>query len=143
MTHAINIPIHFGCNPTREETQWPAFDQNQEYCGHTHRIAAWAVSPGVHAELGVSDYTDLYLTSEGHWATTLEIAEHLLVNKPTPKSFTCKGATLNLFVPAQWAEENGNPNPNGYYRVFKTASGYWDADEKEDIPLLVGASNEF
>ena len=126
MTYAT--PNHFSCNHTPHETQWPAFDSNGNYCGHINRIAAWAVPAGIHNQLGLPSYVDLYLTSEGHWAPTLEIAEHLLASTPSPRSFTVKGSTISLFVPPQWAEDNGNPNAYEDYRVFRTAAGGWDAE---------------
>jgi hypothetical protein len=139
---ASNIPNHNGCNlSTKEETQWPAFDQNNEYCGEIHRIAAWAVPARVHKSLGLPDNLDLYLTSNGHWVPTREIAEHF-INMPPAQSLIVKGATLSFFVPPQWAEENGNPSTHDDYRVFRTAAGGWDAEEA-CARQLVGAGNEF
>jgi hypothetical protein len=49
-----------------------------------------------------------------------------------------KGALLALFIPAEWASDNGNPNTYSNYRVFfNTKGGYWDAEEIES-PVLVG-----
>jgi hypothetical protein len=129
MTYTINTPNHFGCNMTKEVSDFPVFDQNQEYCGQIHRIAAWQVPQSVYQQLGLPDNLDLYITSEGHWAPTIEIAEHVLVNTPRARSFKVKGATLSFFVPAQWAEDNGNPSTHDDYRVFRTAAGGWDAEE--------------
>ena len=130
MTYAT--PNHNGCTIAPHETQWPAFDHNGNYCGEIHRIAAWAVPAGIHNQLGLpsyADHVDLYLTSEGHWAPTLEIAEHLLASTPSPQSFTVKGSTLSIFVLPQWTEDNGNPNRDEDYRVFRTAAGgCWDAE---------------
>jgi hypothetical protein len=144
MTHAINIPNNLSCNIATYETQWPVFTQSNppEYCGEIHRIAAWQVPPSVHKEFGLPDRTDMYLTDSGHWAPTLEIAEHCLVNTPRARSFKVKGATLGFFVPPQWAEENGNPSTHDDYRVFRTAAGGWDAEEFW-ARQLVGAGNEF
>jgi hypothetical protein len=126
---ASNIPNHNGCNlSTREETQWPAF-KDQEYCGEIRIIRAWQVPARVHKSLGLPDRTDLYLTSEGHWAPTREIAEHLVANTPPAQLLIVKGATLSFFVPPQWAEDNGNPSTYDDYRVFRTAAGGWDAEE--------------
>jgi hypothetical protein len=144
MTYAINTPNHFGCNMTKEVCDFPVFTQSNppEYCGEIHRIDAWQVPLSVHKEFGLPDRTDLYITSEGHWAPTLENAEHRLVNTPAAQSFICKGATLSFFVPSQWAEENGNPNAHDDYRVFRTAAGGWDAEGIRER-RLVGAGNEF
>jgi hypothetical protein len=142
MTCTINTADYNSCNPTKEVNDFPVFNQNQEYCGHIHRIAAWQVPQSVHKEFGLPDRTDLYLTNEGHWAPTLEIAEHRLFNTPPAQSFKVKGATLGFFLPPQWAEENGNPNAYDDYRVFRTAAGGWDAEEFW-ARQLVGAGNEF
>jgi hypothetical protein len=139
---ASNTPNHNGCTIDRPVTQWPAFDQNNEYCGEIRIIRAWQVPASVHKSLGLPDRTDLYLTSEGHWAPTLEIAEHLLANTPPAQLLIVKGATLSFFVPPQWAEDNGNPSTHDDYRVFRTAAGGWDAEEAW-ARQLVGAGNEF
>jgi hypothetical protein len=126
---ASNIPNHNGCNfSTREETKWPAFDQNNEYCGEIRMIRAWQVPASVHKSLGLRGNLDLYVTSEGHWASTREIAEHLLANTPPAQSLIVKGATLSFFVPPQWAEGNGgSTKAYGDCQVFRTATGGWDA----------------
>jgi hypothetical protein len=144
MTHAINIPNNLSCNTAPHETQWPVFTQSNppEYCGEIHVIRAWQVPQSVHQRLGLPGNIDLYITSEGHWAPTLEIAEHLLVNTPPAQSFTCKGATLSLFLCPQWAEDNGNPNAYDDYRVFLTVAGVWDAEEVW-ARAMVGAGQEF
>jgi hypothetical protein len=129
MTHAINIPNNLSCNIAAYETQWPVFTQSNppEYCGHIHRIAAWVVPTSVHQQLGLPDNLDLYLTDKGHWAPTLEIAEHFIITD-CPLEFICKGSTLSFFVPAQWAEGNGgSTKAYGDCRVFRTADGSWDA----------------
>jgi hypothetical protein len=127
MTYTINTPNHFGCNMTKEVSDFPVFNQNQEYCGHIHRIAAWQVPQSVHQQLGLPDNLDLYLTDKGHWAPTLEIAEHFITTD-CPLEFICKGATLGFFVPPQWAEANGgSTKAYGDCRVFRTADGSWDA----------------
>jgi hypothetical protein len=130
MTYTINTADYNGCNPTKEVNDFPVFTQSNppEYCGYIHRIAAWQVPQSVHQQLGLRDNLDLYITSKGHWAPTLENAEHGLVNTPPAQSFICKGATLSFFVPPQWAEDNGNPNAHDDYRVFRTAAGGWDAE---------------
>ena len=129
MTYTPSIPDHNGCTIAPHENQWPAFDSNNEYCGNINRIAAWQVPEAAYKPLNLPNHLDLYLTSEGHWAPTLEIAEHLLASTPSPQSFTVKGSTISLFVPPQWAEENGNPNRDEDYRVFRTAAGgCWDAE---------------
>jgi hypothetical protein len=139
MTYAI--ADHHGSNLTREETEWPAFDDRQEYCGQIYLIRAWAVPSGIHEELGLPSHIDLYLTSKGQWAPALEIAEHLLCTQ-SPLEFVVKGASLGLFVPAGWAEDNGSPNTYSDYRVYQRSPGFWDAEEIEE-PVLVGAYEEF
>jgi hypothetical protein len=64
MTYAT--PNHFGCNATKEVSDWLAFNQSNEYCGHSHIIAALLVPMIVHQQLGLPDNPDLYLTDSGH-----------------------------------------------------------------------------
>ncbi len=128
---------HHCAHLTREETQWAVFDKHQEFRGHVFLIAAWAVPDGIHAGFNLPSHIDLYITTDGQWAPTLEHAEHLLTTKPAPTEFIIKGALLALFVPAAWASDNGNPNTYSDYRVFCDSAGYWNADEIEQ-PVLVG-----
>jgi hypothetical protein len=142
MTQTLNIANHNGCNfSTTEETEWPAFDNNQEYCGQIYLTRAWAVPSGIHEELGLRNHVDLYLTSVGQWAPALEIAEHLLCTQ-SPLEFRVKGASLGLFISGEWAEDNGSPNVYSDYQVFKHSAGYWDAELIEP-PVVVGAYEEF
>jgi hypothetical protein len=141
MTYTINIADHHGSNLTREETEWPAFNDRQEYCGHIHLIRAWAVPAGIHEQLGLASHIDLYLTSKGQWAPALEIAEHLLCTQ-SPLEFVVKGASLGLFISGEWAEDNGSPNTYSDYRVYQRSPGFWDAEEIEE-PVLVGVYEEF
>jgi hypothetical protein len=128
---------HHCANLTREETQWAVFDKHQEYRGHVFRIAAWAIPSSIHTGFSLPNHIDLYITSDGQWAQTLELAEHLLTTEPAPCEFVVKGALLALFIPAEWAIDNGNPNTYSDYRVFLEPAGYWNAEEIEP-PVLVG-----
>jgi hypothetical protein len=131
------IANHHCANLTREETQWSVFDQNQEYCGHVFCIASWAIPKGIHEGFSLPTHIDLYITSDGQWAPTLELAEHLLTTESAPTEFSVKGALLALFIPGEWAIDNGSPNTYSDYRVFYTPAGYWDAVEIEP-PVLIG-----
>jgi hypothetical protein len=143
MTQTLNIANHNGCNfSTTEETEWPAFDDRQEYCGQIHLIRTWAIPTGIHDELGLPSHIDLYLTSKGQWAATLEHAEHYLSRTEPPTEFKVKGASLGLFICGQWAEDNGSPNVYSDYQVFKHSAGYWDAELIEP-PVVVGAYEYF
>jgi hypothetical protein len=133
---------HHCAHLTREETQWAVFDQNQEYSGHIFRIAAWAIPDGIHAGFSLPNHLDLYITSDGQWAQTFEIAEHLLTTSPKPTEFVVKGALLALFIPGEWAIDNGNPNTYSDYRVFYTPAGYWDAEEIEP-PVVIGTLPDY
>jgi hypothetical protein len=135
------IADHHGSHLTREETEWPAFDDRQEYCGQIHLIRTWAIPTGIHEELGLPSHIDLYLTSKGQWAPALEIAEHLLCTQ-SPLEFRVKGASLSLFVPGGWAEDNGSPNTYSDYRVYQRSPGFWAAEEIDE-PVLVGSFEEF
>ena len=132
------IANHHGSHLTTEETQWPVLNDQQEYCGQIYLTAAWAVPQGIHEQLGLSNHIDLFITSVGHWATTLEHAEHYLVRTEAPTEFIVKGASLSLFVPSEWAEDNGIPNIYRDYRVFKRSADCWGAEEIER-PLLIEA----
>jgi hypothetical protein len=132
-----SIANHHCAHLTREETQWAVFDQNQEYRGHVFCIAAWAIPSGIHAQFNLPNHIDLYITSEGQWAQTLEIAEHLLTTESAPAEFVVKGALLALFIPGEWAIDHGDPNPYSDYQIFRNAAGYWNALEIEH-PVLVG-----
>jgi hypothetical protein len=131
------IANHHGSHFQTEETQWAVFDEEQEYRGHVFRIASWAIPGGIHEEFSLPNHIDLYITSDGQWAPTLEIAEHLLTTESAPDEFVVKGALLALFIPGEWAIDNGSPNTYSDYRVFYTSAGYWDAEEIEP-PVLVG-----
>jgi hypothetical protein len=144
MSQTLNIPDHHGSTLTREETEWPAFNDRQEYCGQIYLIAAWAVPKVIYEELELPSHIDLYITSKGHWASTPEHAEHYLSTTETPTEFLMRGATLCLFVPGEWAADNGSPNTYSDYRVYQRSPGFWDAEEVEEAPLvLVGAANYF
>jgi hypothetical protein len=134
------VADHHGCNLTREQTNWPVFDDHQEYRGRITFIQSTAIPRKVYEQLKLGDRTDigLFLTPAGQWATTLEHAEHLLVNTEPPTEFLSKGATLGYFLPGEWAEENGTPNTYVDYRVFKLPSGRWDAEEIEPAPVMGG-----
>jgi hypothetical protein len=81
------------------------------------------------------------MTNAGQWAPTFEIAEHYLANTEPPTEFKVKGASLSLFVPGEWADDNGSPNTYSDYRVYQRSPGFWEAEEIEDAPLeLVGAA---
>ncbi len=131
------IPNHHGSHFEIEETQWAVFDKEQEFCGHVFQIAAWAVPDGIHAGFNLPSHIDLYISSDGQWAQTLELAEHLLTTEPAPCEFVVKGALLALFIPSEWASDNGNPNTYSDYRVFLTTAGNWDAEEIEPPVAIV------
>jgi hypothetical protein len=131
MTYALNIPDHRGSTLTQEETEWPAFDDRQEYCGQIHLIRNWAVPAGIHEELGLRNHVDLYLTSVGQWAPALETAEHLLCTQ-SPLEFRVKGASLGLFFPTEWVKDNHIKTYKDY-RVFRNSFGNWDAEKLESL----------
>jgi hypothetical protein len=140
MTQTINIPNHHGCTLTREQSQWQIFDEARKDWVWINRIAGWAVPSAVRERLGLANRKDIdiYLTSAGQWATTLEHAEHYLLRTEPPTEFLSTGATLGYFFPDKWFEENGTPNTYGEYRVFKLPSGRWDAEEIEPAPVMGG-----
>jgi hypothetical protein len=138
MTYAI--ANHYGSSFETEQTHWLAFDTNNKCIGHITKIAAWAVPAGIHAGFSLPNHLELYLNSNGQWAPTLENAEHLLINEPAPEEFIIKGSLMALFVPGEWAIDNGNPNKQSDYQIFRDPSGYWNAEEIEP-PVLIGVSN--
>jgi hypothetical protein len=128
MTHTISIADHNGCNFAPTETDWPAFDQTGEYCGRIHFMAAWSVPSGIHEQLGLKKHADLYVTDNGQWAPTIEIAEHFLSTQSPPTEFKVKGASLGLFFPAEWVALK-NIKIYADYRVFRDSFGNWDAEK--------------
>jgi hypothetical protein len=130
------IPNHHGSHFEIEETQWAVFDKEQEFRGHVFQIASWAIPGGIHAQFELPNHLDLYITSDGQWAPTLELAEHLLTTESAPSEFVVKGALLALFIPGEWAIDNGSPNTYGDYRVFYAPAGYWDAVEIEPLVII-------
>jgi hypothetical protein len=62
---------------------------------------------------------------------------YLLTTKSAPAEFVVKGALLALFIPGEWAIDNGDPNTYSDYQIFRDAAGYWNALEIEP-PMLVG-----
>ena len=77
------IANHNSSTFSKEETEYPAFDRNGEYCGQIYKVAAWAVPSGIHAEMELPSHLDLYMTNVGQWAPTFEIAEHYLAHRTT------------------------------------------------------------
>jgi hypothetical protein len=138
MTQTLNIPDHRGHHFGQEENDWAVFDQNGEYCGHIKLVSSCTAPARVHESLGLQNQIDLFLTPAGQWAPALEIAEHLFCTE-CPLEFFVRGAILGLFVPPEWAEENGTPNTYTDYRVFRRSAGYWDAEEVEEPRVLAGA----
>jgi hypothetical protein len=136
MTQTLNIANHNGCNFTKEEIQWPVFNQNQEFCGQIHKIAAHSVPQRVYRDLELPSHLDLYLSSEGHWAATLEHAEHYLSATKPPIEFLVKGSCLNLFAALQWV-----PNAQSNYRVYRRLDDGFNVEEVgevkevEDLPI--------
>jgi hypothetical protein len=61
MTQTINIPDHHGCNLTREQTNWPVFDDHQKYRGHITFIQSTAIPKKVYEQLKLGDRTDIGL----------------------------------------------------------------------------------
>jgi hypothetical protein len=119
---------HHGSNLTTEEIDWPAFNHHGEYCGHIYSQKAWAVPAGIHEEMDLPNYIDLYVTDNGQWAPTIEIAEHFLSTQSPPTDFVVKGASLGLFLPDEWVALN-NIKIYADYRVFRNSFGNWDAEK--------------
>jgi hypothetical protein len=133
------IADHHGYHfAAREQTEWQVFDEAQNHCGQINAVSGWTVPKGIHEQLGLPNRRDLdlFLTSAGQWASTLEHAEHYLLHTEPPIEFLSTGATLGFFVPPQWSEENGTPNTYEDYRVFRHPAGYWDAEEIEPAPVM-------
>jgi hypothetical protein len=128
MTQTLNIANHNGCNFTKEEIQWPVFNQNQEFCGRIHKIAAHSVPSMVYKDLQLPSHLNLYLSTEGHWAPTFESAEHYLSATKPPIEFLVKGSCLNLFAALQWV-----PNAQSNYRVYRRLDDGWDVEEVGEV----------
>jgi hypothetical protein len=138
MTQTLTIPDHNSCNFATEETNWPVFNHNQELCGRIYFIDRSAVPLEVYRELELPNHLDLYITSEGHWASTLKTAElYLLCTKP-PLDFLVRGSCLSLFAALEWS-----PNAHNNYRIYRRWDGTgFDVEEVEEIKAIEEESLE-
>lgn len=114
------IANHYCSNfAPREQTDRPVFNDQRKFCGKIWLTCSWAVPAKVYESLGLPNHIDLYLTSEGHWASTFEMAEHYLLETTSPTEFLAKGAVLIHFA-------SGKFNAHADYLVSRNDMGGWE-----------------
>jgi hypothetical protein len=124
----------------QQESRWAVFTNNNSklsHIGQVNKIAAPQVPDRCHETLSSSRSNSLFLTSEGHWATTLEAAVDLLVTSEVCQEFVVTGGLLDLFP---LPRNEGCVKRWGDYRVFKDSDGYWNAEEITSNSCYITAS---
>ena len=106
------------------------------HLGQVNKIAAAQVPDRCHQDLSSPRSNALYVSSKGHWSTTLEKAADLLANTEAPSEFIVTGAILGLF-PLSEVPEESQVKPWGDYLVFQDSDGFWSAEE---LSLALSAS---
>jgi hypothetical protein len=115
------------------ETHWLIVDR-QECCGRIFPIESASVPAGFHQAFGLPRHLTLYLTSNGQWAPTPELAKEIFLSEPVPEAFIITGRLLPLFISGEFIFEGfGRLNLDAYYRVFRTHYRHdnrisWDAE---------------
>jgi hypothetical protein len=112
-----------------QESRWAVFSSNNgklSYIGQVNKIAAPQVPDRYHQTLSSSRSNPLFLTSEGHWAKTLEEAANSLATSEACQEFVVTGGLLDLFPLARNESQVKRWND---YRVFKYSNGCWNAEE--------------
>jgi hypothetical protein len=120
------------------ESRWAAFAPDDHgklhHIGQINKIAALQVPDRCHEILNSPRRNSLFLTSKGHWATTLEAAADLLTTKPCSE-FVVTGGLLNLFP---FLELDYPAKPWSDYLVSRNVDGGWGVEE---ITLITSESN--
>ena len=86
-------------------------------------IQGWSVPSAELRRLNISAYHQAFLTSNGYWCASYSDAVTALKNEPKPY-FSIKGNCLSMFIHQNWAEENGNPNPNKIYHIVRGVNSW-------------------
>lgn len=92
-------------SPRDGETCWAIFEGTVHY-GQVYWTDAWAVPKSVQKAMGLNSQIGLFLSSNGHWETTLEKAAQSLLHSSSPAKVVSTGATLHLLMPPKWRETN-------------------------------------
>lgn len=117
MTYAV--PNHYTCNSKRDETIW------QFRGGKTITlIQGWSIPLPELRKMNLTAYRQAYLTSNGYWCVNYLDAVDALKREPKPY-LSIMGNCLSMFIHENWAEENGNPNPNSIYHLVRKRNS-WD-----------------
>jgi hypothetical protein len=113
-----------------QESRWAVFAPDDHgklsHIGQVNKILAPQVPDRCHEALSSPRSNQLFLTSEGHWARTLEDAADLLATLEPCHEFIVTGALLDLF---QLPRNERCVKPWSDYRVFRGSDGYWSAEE--------------
>jgi hypothetical protein len=126
-----------------QESRWAVLFSNNgklRHIGQVNKIAAPQVPDRYHQTLSSSRSNPLFLTSEGHWARTLEEAADLLATSEACQEFVVTGGLLDLFP---LPRNEGFVKRWGDYRVFRDSNGYWSAEEITSNPCYITASGNY
>jgi hypothetical protein len=127
MTYAI--ANHQLANLDQEETIWD-FPE-----GRIAKICGWSIPKRVLVQLQLKNSHDAYLSNNGYWSADMKTALERILLAPAAE-IEIKGNCLSMFVPPEWAEDNGNPNSKEIYRVWRNQSS-WDAELIEPPKLRI------
>jgi hypothetical protein len=125
-----------------QESRWAVLANNScklSHIGQVNKIAAPQVPDRCHQTLSSSRSNPLFLTSNGHWAKTLESAADLLATSEACQEFVVTGALLDLF---QSPKKEGCSKPWSDYRVYRDSDGYWNAEEISVSAVAVKTYNQ-
>jgi hypothetical protein len=123
------ITVTIDISDNNQQDRWAVFLSNSgklSHIGQVNKIAAPQVPDRCHQTLSSSRSNPLFLTSEGHWAKTLEEAADLLVTSEVCQEFVVTGGLLDLFP---LPRDESQVKRWGDYRVFRDSNGYWSAEE--------------
>jgi hypothetical protein len=135
--------ITIDISDNNQESRWAVFSSNNgklSHIGQVNKIAAPQVPDRCHQTLSSSRSNPLFLTSEGHWARTLEDAADLLVTSEACQEFVVTGGLLDLFP---LPRNEGCAKRWSDYRVFKDSDGYWSAEEITSSSCYINASGNY
>jgi hypothetical protein len=124
----------------QQESRWAVLTSSNgklSHIGQVNKIIAAKVPDRCHEILSSPRSNALFLTSEGHWAKTLEAAADLLANSESLKEFIATGGLLGLF---QLPRDEDCSKHWSDYRVFRDFDGCWSAEEITSNSCYINAS---
>jgi hypothetical protein len=127
----------------QQESRWAVLTSSNgklSHIGQVNKIAAPQVPDRCHEALSSPRSNPLFLTSEGHWARSLEAAADLLVTSEVCKEFVVTGGLLDLFP---LPRDESQVKRWGEYRVFRNSDGYWNAEEITSNSCCITSSGNY